>query len=328
MRLRIYPGFIIVVTVTAFMVQSCVNNDLEELENKERQIIEQYLTENNIPAEAKTAGGIYFIDKKTGTGLAPKKGDYIVINYAGRYLEDGTIRETNFDSLKSEWPISSELENYLFGPSKIVFGYSMPGINEALALMKEGGKASAIIPSDKANYDYRPLVYDLELIKVIREVVRYEDSVLNVFSSKYYSNEGRIDTLGIWTRIDSASPTLNIFGTGDSLFFNFTGKLVDGFGDSITVSRIFDSNAGLLPVRYLYRQSRLSKAQTSTITLPAGLKTAIDSMQISNGMKFSVLLKYNYAFNKTGLLSKDKYIIIPEYQNVVYDIEVTSIRPE
>jgi hypothetical protein len=310
-------------------VPACVKNDLEELEAREKQLINKYLTDNNISADTKTEGGIYFIEKVTGSGLTPVKDNYIIINYVGRYLEDGSIRETSYDSLKADWTISPDLENYLYGPAKIIYGYSMPGINEALSMMKEGGKASAIIPSDKANYDYRPLIYELELIRVVKNIKRFEDSVLTVYSTKHYGNEAQIDTFGIWTRINEAPASSNIFGTGDSLFFNFTGKLVDGFGDSTVADRIFDSNAGLAPVKYIYGQQRLTDGKMLGTILPKGLKTAIDSLQITNGMKFSVLMKYDQAWDKTGFLHPiGKYIVIPVYQNIEYDIEVTAIRPE
>jgi hypothetical protein len=45
-------------------------------------------------------------------------------------------------------------------------------------------------------------------------------------------------------------------------------------------------------------------------------------------MKFSVLLKYDQAWDKAGMLSTDKYIVVPVYNNVEYHFEVTAIRPE
>jgi FKBP-type peptidyl-prolyl cis-trans isomerase len=317
--------------VMVLVIAACVKPEDKELEENEQRIIDQYLTENNISPDTKTEGGIYFIETKQGTGLSPVKDNYVVISYAGRYLEDGTIRETNYDSLKSEWPISPELEYYHYGPLKILYGYSMPGINEALLLMKEGGKATAIIPSSKGTYDHRPLAYDLELIRVIRDLKRHEDSIITVYSEKYFSDTARIDTLGIWTRVD-ATPTINtIFEAGDTLFFNFSAKRVDGFGDSVVAERIFDSNTGSDPVKYIFGQTRLISGQMllAPTTIAKGLKTALDSLTISNGMKFTVLLKYDQAFGATGRIhAEDKYIMIPPYQSVEYNIEVTAIRPE
>ena len=61
--------------------------------------------------------------------------------------------------------------------------------------------------------------------------------------------------------------------------------------------------------------------------LPRGLKTALDSLHIQNNSKASLLLGYKMAFDSVGFLHpQDKYIIIPAFQTVVYDIEVTDIR--
>lgn len=321
----------VIPTAVLFAVGACVNQDLDEMEEREQQIISDYLTESNISPESKTQGGIYFIERQVGTGPSPVKDQYVVINYAGRLLEDLSIRETNYDSLKSEWPLANELENYYFGPLKLQYGYSMPGINEALSLMKEGGKATAIIPSNKANYDNIPLLYDIELIKVIGNLQRYEDSVINIYSQQNFGDTAQIDTVGIWTRIEHAPVTNNIFESGDTMFFNFTAKTVHGFGDSPVADHIFDSNTGGEPVRYVYGQNTVPGDQMLLFQnkIVKGLKTAIDSMTISQGMKFTVLMNYNQAFGVASYLHPvDKYIMVPPYQAVEYLIEVTEIRPE
>jgi len=326
-------GFTLVLSaIILLLLPACAKKGLEELEEEEQRIINKYLADNNISAETRTEGGIYFIETKAGTGISPVKDNYVVINYVGRYLLDGSIRETNYDSLRDEWAIAPRLENYYFGPMKLLYGYSMPGINEALSMMKEGGKATAIIPSDKANYDYKPLVYDLELVRVIEDLKRYEDSVINVYSGKYYGDTARIDTVGIWTRIDDAPATTNIFDSGDTLFFNFDAKMIDGFGDSVVAERIFDSNEGEDPLKYVYGQNFLNSGQMLRLQnnqLVKGLKTALDSLDISNGMKFSVLMTYDQAFGANGFIHEvDKYVIMPPYQSIEYDIEVTAIKPE
>jgi len=331
MKIRYSFGIIPILSGIVFLTLSgCVKNDLEEMEAREKKIIDTYLVDNNISPDSKTEGGIYFIEKTIGTGLSPVKDNFIVISYVGKYLEDGSIRETSYDSLKADWPIAPNLDYYLYGPVKLIYGYSMPGINEALSLMKEGSKATAIIPSDKANYDYKPLIYEIELIRVIRDPIRFEDSVINVYAGKYFGDTARIDTLGIWTRVDEAPVSANVFESGDTLYFNFNARLIDGFGDSVISNRIFDSNTDEEPVRYLYGQSKL---QTGVMlyqnTLPKGLRMAIDSLTVTNGMKFSVLLKYDQAFGAAGLIHPiDKYIIIPVFQTVQYDIEITAIKPE
>jgi FKBP-type peptidyl-prolyl cis-trans isomerase 2 len=310
------------------MITGCVKNEVEEMEAREKKIIEQYLADNNISADTKTEGGIYFIETVAGTGQTPVKDDNVFINYVGRYLEDGLIRETSYDSLKSDWPAAATFEDLLYGPVKVIYGYSMPGINEALSLMKEGGRATVIIPSDKANYDFNPLMYELELLRVVKNPVSYEDSVMNIYKDKYFGDESRVDTSQfVWLKITETSDSEVTFGTGDTLYFNFTGKIVDGFGDSVQASRVFDSNTGEAPLKYLFGQTKVTSGQMLNQNLiPDGLKLALDSIQ--NEVKASVLMKYDQAFEEDGLVHPVyNYIIIPRLQTVVYDIEVVDIRP-
>lgn len=314
------PAFIIV-----FTLPGCVKDELKELEEKESKIISEYVAAN--PGFIQTEGGLYVYEEIAGNGLTPLKGNYVFINYVGRYLEDGVIRETNYDSLKNDWPISGNLENFLYGPSRITYGDKMPGINEALGMMKEGGKAAFIIPSGKANFDYKPLLYELELIKVVRDIEVYEDSVMNVYIDQHFGDDARIDTLNIWYKLSDTIPgSEDVFGPQDTLFFNFTARLVDGFTDPIQINRIFDSNQNKDPLKYNYGQANLSSGQMLNNKLPIGLKTALDSLQIQNHSKATLLLGYDRAFGSTGHLHpEDKYIIIPAFQSVIYDIEVIDI---
>ena len=316
--------------VMFFLLPGCVKNDLEELENNEKKILNQYLNDNNISEDSKTEGGIYFIETTAGTGLTPEKDDYVIIDYVGRYLEDNTIRETSFDSLKIEWSLADSFQYFLYGPAKMIYGYSMPGINEALSLMKEGGRATAILPSEKANYDYKPLAYELRLHKVIEDPARYDDSILNIYVSQNFEDTVRINKKKVWTRVIEPSASQEFFSQGDTMYFNFTGYILDGLGTTPVATRIFDSNAGKPALKYIYGQSKVTSGRIlyKSNNLVTGLKLAFDSAQFQEQSKVSVALGYDNAFLKEGLIETTKnYTIIPVYQSVVYDIEVVDISP-
>ncbi len=170
----------------AFFASGCVNNDWAEKEQKEKDLIAAYMKENGITEEQKTENGIYYIEQKAGTGLSPKADDFVVINYTGRYIENNRIHETSYDSLKSQWDNAESYEYFVYGPLKFEYGFSIAGINEGLALMKEGGKAELLLPSDKAFYDFNPMVYEIELLKVITDAP-HEDSLVMV---KYLTQIG------------------------------------------------------------------------------------------------------------------------------------------
>jgi FKBP-type peptidyl-prolyl cis-trans isomerase len=319
-KIQLLPFFVSALMVLA---SGCVKNEIEDLENNEKKIISKYLSDHNITDDKKTEGGIYFIETKAGTGLAPAKDNYVVINYVGRYLEDGVIRETSYDSLKADWPLSDIFKYYLYGPIKVIYGYSMPGINEALSLMKEGGKATVVLPSDKANYDYKPLVYEIELLKVIKDPAVFDDSTMNLYVQANYSDGVQIGDTTLWYKVTQPSTATDSFGTGDSIYFNYKGKIVDAYGSSIIANRVFDSNSETGLSKY---KSGM-KTPTNMMLFPNGLKVAFDSIKFQNHSKVSIAIGNSMAYGKNGyVFPTQNYIIVPVYQSLVYDIEVVDIK--
>mgnify|MGYP001562277323 CR=1 FL=1 len=95
--------FLLLVVLLGFAVSGCVTNDWAEKEQKEKDLIAAYVKDNGITEAQKTENGIYFIEQVTGTGLSPKKDNFVVINYTGRYIENNRIHETSYDSLKGPY---------------------------------------------------------------------------------------------------------------------------------------------------------------------------------------------------------------------------------
>lgn len=108
-----------------------------------------------------TASGLEYIELEAGTGAQAVAGKTVSVHYTGK-LQDGKV----FDSSISRGePITFQL-----GAGRVIKGW-----DEGIALMKAGGKAQLIIPSDLA-YGERgaggvippnaTLVFDVELVDV------------------------------------------------------------------------------------------------------------------------------------------------------------------
>jgi peptidylprolyl isomerase len=83
-----------------------------------------------------TASGLQFISIEEGTGPSPEPGDVVAVHYVGM-LEDGT----EFDNSYSRGePIAFALGQ----------GLVIPGWEEGITMLREGGKARLIIPPDLA----------------------------------------------------------------------------------------------------------------------------------------------------------------------------------
>lgn len=146
-----------------------------EMEAAESSILANYLAENGIQ-EQPTESGLIFVSKTKGKGKQAVAGKKIRVNYAGKLI-DGTYFDTSIEEVAKEQGLYDERRTYQ--PFEFVLGQGqvIRGWDEGLAMMKEGGKATLIIPSS-IGYGANPrpggvikpfntLIFDVELIEVI-----------------------------------------------------------------------------------------------------------------------------------------------------------------
>jgi len=125
---------------------------------KSRKEGEAFLAANKIKAGViTTSSGLEYMVVKEGTGPKPTENDQVAVNYRGTFIEG-----KEFDSSKPDMPTTFRVKGVI------------PGMTEALQLMKVGGKYRLFIPSDLA---YGPegrhpvvppnatLIFDIELLK-------------------------------------------------------------------------------------------------------------------------------------------------------------------
>lgn len=126
---------------------------------KEQEILKMYLQSANIITNA-TNSGLYYIETKEGQGTKPKSGQKVVINYTGSFI-NGEI----FDSTLKR----GETFEFEFGNNEVI-----QGLEEGISMMKKGGKATLIIPSQIAYGDkkykmipaFSTLIFEVELINI------------------------------------------------------------------------------------------------------------------------------------------------------------------
>lgn len=133
---------------------------LEQIRMQETEKLKEFITKNNIKEQPRPSG-LYFISQSPGSGPQPKKGENVVVHYTGRFI-DGQV----FDSSEGSEPLKVT----------VGVGQVIDGFDEALMLMKKGGKARAIIPSS-IGYGaaepggrippYATLVFDIQMIDIL-----------------------------------------------------------------------------------------------------------------------------------------------------------------
>jgi len=132
---------------------------MEVQRNEEAGLRDAYLKKNDIKVKP-TNSGLYFVETSKGKGKQAVVGAVVQVHYKGSLLNG-----SEFDSsYKRDKPISFKLGG----------GQVIPGFEEGISLMKEGGKAKLIIPSELGYKDselenipaFSTLVYEVELVKV------------------------------------------------------------------------------------------------------------------------------------------------------------------
>ena len=108
---------------------------LKKKKKEQRQIeiekLDNYLKENKIAINP-TASGLYFIPIEKGSGRKPEKGEMCRVYLEVKQL-DGTLLFNNFDK----------------DPLDVEYGkhFDTQGFQEGLGMLREGGKATLILPS-------------------------------------------------------------------------------------------------------------------------------------------------------------------------------------
>lgn len=129
-------------------------------EKAETEAIANYLMSNPSDSFKLKPSGLYYMDVLIGTGPQPAVGDTAHVVYTAKFL-NGNVFDTNAGKADLVFPVGE--------------GFLIAGFDEGITYMREGGKATFLIPS-KLGYGtqgyytvpgYTPLLYDVQLVKVI-----------------------------------------------------------------------------------------------------------------------------------------------------------------
>ncbi|HXC06699.1 MAG TPA: FKBP-type peptidyl-prolyl cis-trans isomerase, partial [Bacteroidia bacterium] len=139
--------------------QQAMQKEAGEAKEKEPELRNKYIADNKIKVKP-TKSGLYYIETQKGTGDNAKAGQTVSVKYTGKFL-NGEV----FDASERHGGAPFD---FTIGQKQVI-----PGWDEALQLMKKGGKATLIIPSDLAYGDgggqmkpYATLVFEVELVNV------------------------------------------------------------------------------------------------------------------------------------------------------------------
>lgn len=147
--------------VDVFNQQELEQQSIEQtlkLREKDSLALREYV--GSLQNVKSTASGLMYVVEKEGTGKKPKNGDKVSMKYKG-YFTTGEVFDSNIE----------QGEPFVF---TLGLGHVIPGWDEGVALLKEGGKYKFIIPWNLAYGErgtgpippFTSLIFDVELVKV------------------------------------------------------------------------------------------------------------------------------------------------------------------
>lgn len=161
------------------LLPSCVSEDesTEVIHQRDVNTIQEFIEATDIPysrkVEVGNSGIILLFTEEKSDGVVTGEGDSLLVNYTGRFL-DGRVFDTSIEQIARDNNMFNQARDYQ--PFAVVLGYSqvIAGWHYALYQMKEGEKATALIPSRFAygrggQGPIGPntvLAFDLELVEV------------------------------------------------------------------------------------------------------------------------------------------------------------------
>ncbi len=283
----------------------------EELQTKEQTLLKQYLVTHNITV-APTSSGLYYIPIDTGTGASPSLDSTAVIfNYSIKLIDDRIV-STNIKSIAQVNGIYSSSTFYY--PLKYRLAWWFNGMQQALKMMKEGGKATFILPSSLAYGkegsssmgigSYATVIFYVELIKVIPDMQAYEHQLFTSY----------LDTIAAEKIADTTSTgvvhIIDVPGTGaypnptNSITVFYKAYFIENS------SWIIDDNTGGTPFVF----------STSSASLIPGFSAGAKLMKL--GEKGRLILPYMQAYGEIP----SYYTPIPPFSTLVYQYEVSNIQ--
>lgn len=146
-RLAIIAGLVLVIAA------SC--DPARKYEKEEAEKIHAYLSNHPALDYIKKQSGLYYCDTIVGTGDQVVATDSVYFDYVMRYLDGWEIQDSCY-------------------VAKVGVGDLIPGVDEALMLMKDGGWSKIVVPSYLGYGNtgiwfpaWTPLLYDLNVTKVV-----------------------------------------------------------------------------------------------------------------------------------------------------------------
>jgi FKBP-type peptidyl-prolyl cis-trans isomerase len=308
-RQTIRPKYIDTNSVAKFSIHMITIDSPQALQKKEKETLDKFIADNKITI-APQPSGLYYIEQVEGKGIKIDSGCQVIYNVK----------------------ISMVSGKQVFGQDSMKFVYGkrpdMTGFLEGIKLMKKGGKARLILPSQLAfgEHGYREIppytsiIYDVQVVDVkskaeygkveAAEKKKQEDKKANAKKSessllKKYLKDNKITAKptasGLYyiEKVKGTGPQIH---AGSKVSVQYTGTLLNG--------KKFDSSRD--------RGGKPFDLEVGKGNVIKGWDEGL--LHMSKGGKAILIVPSSIAYGEQEMGS------IPAYSTLVFDIEVVDVK--
>jgi FKBP-type peptidyl-prolyl cis-trans isomerase len=283
---------------------------------QEQRFFNIYLAAN-YPDAVPQASGLYYLEHTAGTGVMPGPEDWVLVNHVSYTIPDNVVFESYIESVARD--IRQFDASAMYGPYKMYNGTNVPGLNEGLSMMREGGKATLLFTSDLGYGSnksgsvgaYRSLKYEVELLDVIgdmEEIDAYEQAKIDTYldTVAQYDTIYDADTEEVITYIVDVATDGPLVGLDSTISVTYKGYLMDG--------RVFDEKTAEDP--FIFKSNSMEWVARWDLVLP----------RLHEGEKVRMIFPYQLAYGEVGDYTNSGKLKIPPFETLIFDLEILSVE--
>jgi hypothetical protein len=154
---------------------SCLKNDTEERIAAHDAAFAALKASLGITEDENIGDNIYvhftYIPPITGDTLRPGGDDFIVTDYIGYNSKMEAFDVTNAQDAENEGLYRTDV---VYGPVRLQVNQTFLGFYKAVQHMPEGSSAVMLFPHDQAFGGYEPIVYEVSLYRIIKDLAEYD----------------------------------------------------------------------------------------------------------------------------------------------------------
>jgi len=307
------PKFVDTNSVITFNIKLLTIDNPRSLMKKEQDDLAKYLQVKNITIQP-ASSGLYFIESVAGKGMKIDTACWVTLHFKVSLIDGKQL----FSSYDRGEPIGFE-----YGKR-----FDTPGVEEAIGMMKKGGKATAVVPSKLAYGEtgragvvppFATLIYELEIINVqtkaehdktlaadkkkAEEKLQKNKSEETANLTKYLKEKNitaKPTPSGIYY-IEKAKGSGTKAASGKVVKVHYTGTLLNG-------TKFDSSRDRNQPFEFTLGQGQVIKGWDEGIAL------------MNVGGKATLIIPSNMGYGERDMGT------IPPYSTLVFDVELLDVK--